>query len=198
MFLIKIWRWLCFFVQWRGKKNKAKFVVFILHLEFYYIRLLSYDQNKNMPEYISYKKSRFFTRLPTKYIYTPSHFWMCQQQDNTWRIGYTKFALRMLGDIVEYDFDVTQQAKIGVGEVIGWIEGFKAVSDLFSVVNGTFDGRNTDLDEDPSVIYSDPYNKGWLYLAKGEPEAQHFDVQQYVDFLDQIINKMLEEGYEDG
>ncbi|WP_372365266.1 glycine cleavage system protein H [Candidatus Uabimicrobium sp. HlEnr_7] len=150
-----------------------------------------------MSEHISYKKSRFFTRLPTKYIYTPSHFWMYEQEDKQWRIGYTKFALRMLGDIVEYDFSMQENAQINIGKVIGWIEGFKAVSDLFSVVDGSFIKRNTDLDEDPSVIYSDPYNRGWLYLANGKPDANHFDVHQYIEFLDKIINKMLEEGYED-
>ena len=48
-------------------------------------------------------------------------------------IGFTKFALRMLGDLVELNLPDTPDLPVEVGQTIGWAEGFKAVSDLYCV-----------------------------------------------------------------
>ena len=54
-------------------------------------------------ELIRFKHSRFSTRLPADYMYSPSHYWMAKdsQQEDLWRVGFTKFATRMLGELVE-------------------------------------------------------------------------------------------------
>ena len=107
-----------------------------------------------------------------------------------WRVGFTKFAARMLGEIVECEFDVQKGGVIEPGQVIGWIEGFKAASDLYSVMNGKFCDVNPIVANDACVIRKDPYRDGWLYSVKGEPDAQCMDVQGYVRFLDQTIDRM--------
>src|SRR5262245_22616438 len=76
---------------------------------------------------VPYKRSRFSTRLPAGYLYTPSHYWLRQSEPGVWQIGFTKFASRMLGEIVEFDFKVPSGAPIETGQVIGWTEGFKAM-----------------------------------------------------------------------
>ena len=45
-----------------------------------------------------YKRNRFATRLPTDRFYTRSHYWLREVEPAVWRIGFTKFATRMLGD----------------------------------------------------------------------------------------------------
>lgn len=141
-------------------------------------------------ESVRYKRSRFSTRLPSERLYTGSHFWIASAGPDLWRVGFTKFATRMLGELVECGFEVKRGDSVGVGQVIGWIEGFKAMSDLYCVVAGTFEGANPDLENNIAPVHTDPYGRGWLYLATGTPEPQAVGVQGYVAILDATIDKI--------
>lgn len=142
-------------------------------------------------EIVRYKRSRFSTRLPSDRIYTRSHYWLRQEESGPWRVGLTKFATRMLGDLVEYELTVGREELVEVGQKIGWIEGFKAVSDLYSVAAGNFSGGNAELASDITLLESDPYGAGWLYAVAGEPEPGGLSVQEYVNVLDATIDRML-------
>lgn len=48
------------------------------------------------------------------------------------------FRTRLLGEVVEIAFDCKEGDLVGIGESIGWFEGFKARSDLCSVAGGVF------------------------------------------------------------
>ena len=150
-----------------------------------------------MSELLAYKRVRFGTRLPTDRRYTRGHYWV-KQLDGLWRVGFTKFAIRMLGDIVEYQFDAAPGAPIEVGAKIGWIEGFKAVSEIYSAAQGTFGEANPGLRRDITVLESDPYNRGWLYSINGDPDPDAVDVHGYVGILDATIDKMLESRHAEG
>src|SRR5205823_4703303 len=75
----------------------------------------------------------------------PSHGWIARWDAEHWRIGLTKFAVRMLGDMVDHGFETEPGASVQPGQVVGWIEGFKAISDLFCIAQGTFAGVNPPL-----------------------------------------------------
>ena len=68
---------------------------------------------------LAYKRTRFGTRLPLDLLYTRSHYWLAEVQPGVWRIGFTKFATRMLGDIVEYSFDPEPGQTVAIGAKIG-------------------------------------------------------------------------------
>lgn len=139
---------------------------------------------------ISYKRSRFSTRLPVDRRYTPSHFWLIEIEPGMWRVGFTKFATRMLGDMVEFGFAAKAGEAITVGQAIGWVEGFKALTDIYGVVDGEFLGANPELNGDITLTDADPYGKGWLYLAKGQPEPNSVDVRGYMEILDLTVDRM--------
>ena len=139
---------------------------------------------------VRYKRSRFSTRLPKGRRYTRGHLWLQETPDGVWRIGVTKFALRMLGDPVEIDFELREGAAVETGQVVGWVEGFKAVSDLFAPFSGTFLGGNPGLDDDIELVARSLYERGWLYAVRGAPGEDCFDVQGYVDHLDETIDRM--------
>src|SRR5688572_2957192 len=80
-----------------------------------------------------YKRSHFATQLPVDYRYSPSHCWIGRQEDDRWRVGFTKFAVRMLGDMVDHGFEIEPEAPVAAGQIIGWVEGFKAISDVFCI-----------------------------------------------------------------
>lgn len=144
------------------------------------------------PKFIPYKRSRFATSLPADYLYSPSHFWLAEQAEGVWRVGFTKFAVRMLGELVDHGFQVESGAPVQPGQVIGWIEGFKAISDLYCVAAGTFAGGNPALKERITVVNQAPYGEGWLYAVRGTPDANCVDVRGYGEILDKTIDRMLE------
>ncbi len=142
------------------------------------------------PEELYYRRLLFRTRLVSDRMYTPSHFWIQQQSDGLWRVGLTKFASRMLGDVVDIGFDRTEGQRVELGEEIGWFEGFKARSDLYSVAAGAFAGSNPLLIDRIAVIDDDRYRRGWLYEVRGEPDPGAMDMHAYAALLDATIDRM--------
>lgn len=143
-------------------------------------------------EFVRFKHSRFSARFPASFRYSRSHYWMAPTADDAglWRVGFTKFATRMLGELVDAEFAVAVGEQIESGQEIGWVEGFKATSDVFSVMRGEFMGKNPALDVDACIVRSDPYIDGWLYAVRGEPETESLDVDGYVELLKQTIGDM--------
>ncbi len=148
---------------------------------------------QNHQQNIRYKRSRFSTRLPADRLYTPAHFWIAEEEAGLWRVGFTRFATRMLGDLVELGLEVKPGDAVTVGQKIGWFEGFKAVADLYCVVAGEFAGQNPALDEDITLADADPYGNGWLYKVRGSPEPNSVDVHGYIEILDLTIDRMREQ-----
>ncbi|MEX2262064.1 MAG: glycine cleavage system protein H [Bryobacteraceae bacterium] len=147
---------------------------------------------------IHYKRSRFSTRLPASRRYTRSHYWLFEREPGVWRIGLTKFATRMLGELVEYGFLAQPGGTVTVGQQIGSVEGFKAISDIYSVATGEFLGAGPDLEADITLADTDPYGRGWLYEVRGQPEPESLDVHGYVAVLDASIDKMLASRHQGG
>jgi glycine cleavage system H protein len=139
---------------------------------------------------IHYRRSRFSTRLPGDRLYTASHFWVLEAEPGLWRVGLTKFASRMLGDVVDIGFDIGPGTTVALGDAVGWFEGFKARSDLYAVVAGTFERGNPELDQDVDVIDRDRYGRGWLYEVRGTPDADACDATGYAAVLDGTIDRM--------
>ena len=145
----------------------------------------------SQPETLFYKRSNFVTHLPTACLYSPSHFWLRREDEGAWRIGFTRFATRMLGEIVDHQWEKEPGTSVQTGEIIGSIEGFKAISDLYCVGTGLFVGGNPTLREQIELVGKDPYGAGWLYRLRGEPDSKCGDVESYRRILDGTIDRIL-------
>jgi glycine cleavage system H protein len=141
---------------------------------------------------VRYHRCSFSTSLDGRRLYTASHYWLMRQKESLWQVGFTEFATRALGEPVEFEFKVQPGARVEAGQAVGWIEGFKAVTELFCVMSGRFRGTNPDLDERIGLIASDPYRRGWLYLMEGAPDDGCLDARAYAGHLDATINSMRE------
>jgi glycine cleavage system H protein len=147
---------------------------------------------------VLYRRSRFRTRLPTDCRYTSAHYWLREESSGLWRIGFTRFATRMLGDLVDYEYSVRPGDRVAVGQEIGSIEGFKAVTTLFSVADGEFLGVGDALTGDITAVESDPHGRGWLYRVRGTPDPASLDVQGYIAVLDTTIDRLIDTRYAGG
>lgn len=152
----------------------------------------------NTADHVRYRKARFSTRLPRGRRYTAAHYWLLEEDDGIWRVGFTQFATRMLGDLVEYDFSITPGTPISVGQEIGSIEGFKALTVLYSAAEGDFLGVSEELAADITAPESDPYGRGWLYRVRGRPDPESLDVNGYTAVLDRTIDRLLESRHAGG
>lgn len=147
---------------------------------------------------VLYRRATFATQLPLSHLYTPSHGWLApidgsgRGHRGRWRVGYTKFALRMLGELVEVQLDRPTGSEVQVGDILGVIEGFKALSDVYCVGQGRFLGMNSGLSQTLESVADDPYETGWIYEFEGTPDDRVMDVDGYRGLLDATIDRMLE------
>lgn len=98
--------------------------------------------------------------FPANLRYTKDHEWVSLEGDVA-TIGITDFAQGELGDIVYVEVDTIGKA-LEAGAVFGTVEAVKTVSDLFLPVSGTITELNADLANEPELVNSDPYGKGWM------------------------------------
>jgi len=104
----------------------------------------------------------------------------------------------MLGEIVEVQWEKAEGAPVASGEIIGSIEGFKAISDIYCVADGHFAGGNTALQQDIELVSREPYAGGWLYEVQGKPDGKCIDVAAYRGLLDATIDRILEKQEKEG
>ena len=100
--------------------------------------------------------------IPTALGYTKEHEWVeTIASTSEVRIGITDFAQSALGDIV-----YVQLPKVGEsvtsGLVCGEVESTKSVSEIYSPVTGVIVAVNLALTNNPELVNTDPYGKGWL------------------------------------
>lgn len=106
---------------------------------------------------------------PSELKYTKDHEWIKVEGD-TATIGITDYAQGELGDIVFVDVD-TVDDDLNEGEVFGSVEAVKTVSDLFLPIPGTVLEVNAELEDQPELLNTDPYGKGWIIKLKVAEDA---------------------------
>ncbi len=98
--------------------------------------------------------------IPSNLLYTKDHEWV-SINDNIATIGITSFAQGELGDIVYVEVE-TEGETLNSEEVFGSIEAVKTVSDLFMPLSGEVIEFNEELETQPELVNSDPYEAGWI------------------------------------
>ncbi len=108
--------------------------------------------------------------IPSELKYTKDHEWVKIEGDIA-TIGITDFAQGELGDIVYVDVD-TLDDTVEIEEVFGSVEAVKTVSDLFMPLTGEVVEFNEGLEDEPELVNSDPYGKGWMIKVKISDASQ--------------------------
>lgn len=93
--------------------------------------------------------------------YTEDHEWVRIEGDLA-VVGITDYAQEQLGDLVHIELpDIDREVERGEDAAV--IESVKAAGDVKSPVSGTVVEVNEALEDDPSLINSDPTGDGWVY-----------------------------------
>jgi glycine cleavage system H protein len=105
--------------------------------------------NPNIPADLKYAKSDEWVRL----------------EGETATVGISDYAQDQLNDIVFVELPEVGKS-VAKGETFGVVESVKAASDLYSPISGTVTEVNTALQDQPELINSDPYGRGWIAKLK--------------------------------
>ena len=104
------------------------------------------------------------SNVPDNLRYRESHEWIASSDDPA-AVGITDHAQHELTDVVFVDLSQVGR-KVSAGEQVAVIESVKAASDIYSPVSGEITEVNLALTNDPSIVNTDPYIKGWLFKIK--------------------------------
>lgn len=102
--------------------------------------------------------------VPKELKYTPDHEWV-KVNGNEIIIGITDYAQSQLGDIVFIEVPQVGE-KVSKGSGFSVVESVKAVSDIYSPVDGVIVKVNESLEESPELVNSDPYQEGWIAVIE--------------------------------
>lgn len=107
--------------------------------------------------------------MPDDLYYHEEHSWARVDGDRV-TVGMNDFFQKEAGDIVFVDLP-EEEDDVEQGEVCGKIQSRKWIGKLVAPVSGEILEINEDLDEDTSLINTDPYGKGWILVI----EASNLD-----------------------
>ena len=95
--------------------------------------------------------------------YTQEHEWVMIEDAaaKSAVAGITDYAQDQLGDIVFFELPKVGDTLTHLGKM-GEVESVKAVSDLFSPINGKVTEINEKLLDHPELVNEDPFGEGWL------------------------------------
>jgi glycine cleavage system H protein len=111
---------------------------------------------------------------PDKLLYAKTHEWVSVEAgpagEKIATVGLSDFALKALTDLVYMDLpQIGRQVK--AGEPFGEIESVKAVSDIYSPVDGQIVAANADIAQNLQHLSEDPYGDGWLVKIRVSDSA---------------------------
>src|ERR671919_341913 len=95
--------------------------------------------------------------------YTKDHEWIRISGDSA-EVGITDYAQQQLGDVVYVEL-LEVGARVAAGETFGSIESVKAVSELFSPMDGEVVAVNSQLKDHPEVVNKDPHST-WMIKVR--------------------------------
>jgi glycine cleavage system H protein len=116
---------------------------------------------------------------PADLKYSKDHEWIRIKGD-TADIGITDYAQQQLGDVVYVELpEVGRQ--LTAGQSFGSIESVKAVSELFSPMNGEVVEVNPTLKDHPEAVNSTPHDTWMVRVKLSDPSAtgELLDSAQY-------------------
>ena len=122
--------------------------------------------------------------VPDDLLYTESHEWIKREGDNV-RVGITDHAQSELTDVVYVELPKMDR-QANAKEAIAVVESVKAASDIYAPVKGTVVEANNALTNNPALINTDPFGKGWIFALKIDNADDLENLQSAQAYKDQI------------
>ena len=99
--------------------------------------------------------------VPKDLRYTTEHEWI-RVEGGMGTVGITDHAQHALGDVTFVELPRAAE-EFAQGDEVCAIESAKAAASIYAPVGGTITAGNAELEDDPGLVNSDCYGKGWIY-----------------------------------
>ena len=133
--------------------------------------------------------------MPDELYYHKDHAW-ARVDGSTVTVGMNDFFQKEAGDIVFIDLP-EEEDEVSQGETCGKIQSRKWIGKLVAPISGEIVEINEDLEDDTSLINSDPYGEGWILVIEAENLDEELDSlmqgEDLVGFLEAEIQRAEEE-----
>ena len=107
--------------------------------------------------------------VPDDLRYAETHEWI-RSEGATGTVGISDHAQAELTDVVYVELPQVGTV-IKANENVAVVESVKAASDIYSPVGGEVIAVNSELEGNPALVNTDPYNAGWIFKIKlSDPE----------------------------
>ena len=107
---------------------------------------------------------------PSDLRYATSHEWARLEGDVA-TVGISNHAQEELTDVVFVELPTLGRA-VDQGDPTAVVESVKAASDIYAPLGGEIVEVNPEVEADPSLVNTDPYNKGWIFKLKVKDPSQ--------------------------
>ena len=123
--------------------------------------------------------------IDEKARYLKTHEWIKPEGD-VYAVGLTAYAIEQLGDIVYMELPEVGK-ELGRGDAFGIVESVKSASDMYAPIAGKVTAANTEIPDNPDILKTDAYDKGWLIKIEAADAGQLddlMDADAYRKFLE--------------
>ncbi len=103
--------------------------------------------------------------------YAKTDEWVKVEGDEA-TLGISDFAQDQLSDIVYVELMVDEGDEVSKGDPLATVESVKAAADVNFPADGKILAINEALADNPEMLNSDPYEKGWMVRMKLSDPAQ--------------------------
>ncbi len=124
--------------------------------------------------------------ITEKILCSPTHEYLLENEDGTFTIGLTDYAVDQLGDIVFLELPEIG-SEFRKGESFAAIESVKAASEIYMPITGKILEINEALVEAPEELNQDVYANGWLVKISSDAlAAETADLMEYEDYKESV------------
>ena len=122
----------------------------------------------------------------TRY-FSEEHEWI-DVDDDIATVGITDYAQSQLGDVVFVETpDIGRE--FAKGDDAAVVESVKAASDVYAPIAGVVKEGNGQVEEDPSLVNTDPEGEGWFFkmtIANPDELTGLMDAAGYKAFVESL------------
>ncbi len=122
--------------------------------------------------------------VPDDLRYAETHEWI-RPEGAVGIVGITDHAQAELTDIVYVELPQVGHL-LESRQIAAVVESVKAASDIYSPVSGEVIEINPDLETNPALVNTDPYNAGWLFKLKLSKPEELSSLKSAAEYMAQI------------